>query len=327
MGKSRRILAIIGRSLLIAIAVLFILFSISGIIGTWYVNRIATDVTLKVFSVVESGVSVADTGVDRALTKVIDSRSEIAQTKEDIETLGVNLKENHPALTALSERLDTRLAPTIDNIRSALEPVRDGLAGLDAVLSVANSLPYFQEKAPGLQDIQDSLENLSSLQADVQQLRTTIRAAAEGRSDELTDQTTTLLLNITQRVDDRLALTQSNLEELKSKVDDLKERIAQKKSELLFIINLIAVVATLLYLWLIYSQIVVIRVQVEKMRSPRKIEEKESSDEAPMVLDAPTVDMLSNQYRESLEPQTEAVASEPEPEATTGSEPESPPEA
>ena len=199
-----------------------------------------------------------------------------------------------------------------------MEPVRDGLAGLDAVLSVANSLPYFQEKAPGLQDIQDSLENLSSLQADVQQLRTTIRAAAEGRSDELTDQTTTLLLNITQRVDDRLALTQSNLEELKSKVDDLKERIAQKKSELLFIINLIAVVATLLYLWLIYSQIVVIRVQVEKMRSPRKIEEKESSDEAPMVLDAPTVDMLSNQYRESLEPQ---------PEATTGSEPESPPEA
>ncbi len=304
MGKSRRFLVIVGRSLFIAIAVLFILFGISGIIGTWCVNRIATDVTLKAFSVVETGMTVVESGVTRALTKVTDSRFEIAQTQEDIKTLGENLKENHPALTALSERLDSRLAPTVGKIQSVLEPVEDGLVTLDTVIAVANSIPHFQENTPGLQDIQDALENLSSLQADVQQLRITIRTAAEGRSDAVTDETATLLLNITQRVDDRLAHTQSNLEDLQEKVNEMQARIVRKKAELLFLFNLVSVVATLLYLWLIYSQMVIISVQVKKIRDGGRSEK--SSEGSSVVLNAPTADLFSDQYEELLRPEKTA---------------------
>ncbi len=102
MEKAKHTLVIIGRGLLILVAVLFILLSIAGLGGVWHVNRAATDVTLKVFAVVESGVSVADSGVNQALNKVKESRSEVLQTQEDIDTLGQNLKENHPALIALS---------------------------------------------------------------------------------------------------------------------------------------------------------------------------------------------------------------------------------
>lgn len=266
MEKTKHILAIIGRSLMILMAVLFILIGIAGIGGAWYANRVATNVTLKLFSVVETGVSVAETGVSRSLTRVMDSRSEITQTEEDITTLGKNLKENRPALTALSNRLDTRLAPAVDNIQSTLEPVQEGLTSVNAVLSVANSIPYFQEKAPGLQDIQDALDTITSLGADITQLRTTIRAAAEGKADTLTDETTTLLLNITQRIDDRLAQTQGNLEQVQNKVNALQEEIARKKARLLFIYNMSAALLSLLFLWLIYSQVVVIMVQVKKLR-------------------------------------------------------------
>jgi len=266
MEKTKHILTITGRSLMILMAVLFILIGVTGIGGVWSVNRIATGVTLKLFSVVETGVSVADAGVSQSLAKVVDSRSEIAQTEDDIRTLGRHLKENRPALTALSNRLDTRLAPTVDKIRSALEPVKEGLTSMDAVLSVANSIPYFQEKAPGLQEAQDSLRNIADLQADVAQLRTTLRVAAEGESDALTDETTTLLLNITGRIDERLASTQSDLEQLQEKINELRTRIARKKARLLFIFNLSTVLISLLFLWLIYSQVVVISTQVRKIR-------------------------------------------------------------
>ena len=317
MEKTKHILAIIGRSLLILMAALFILIGIAGIGGTWYVNRVATNVTLKLFSVVETGVSVADTGVGQALTRVIDSRSEIAQTEEDITTLGKNLKENHPALTALSERLETQLAPTVDKIRSTLEPVKEGLVSVDAVLSVANSIPYFQEKAPGLQDAQDALRNIANLQADVTQLRTTIRAVAEGKSDTLTDETTTLLLNITGRVDERLARTQGNLEKLQEAVIELQTRIAQKKARLLFIYNLSAVLISLLFLWLIYSQVVVISAQVRKIRGvgcpevgPEPLPEPEAA--APDLAEISAPDPPAAPEPEALpEPETP-----PEPEAS-----------
>lgn len=267
MEKAKHTLVIIGRGLLILVAVLFILLSIAGLGGVWHVNRAATDVTLKVFAVVESGVSVADSGVNQALNKVKESRSEVLQTQEDIDTLGQNLKENHPALIALSQRLDNRLAPSVGKIQSALEPVRDGLVTVDSALTVANSIPYFREKAPGLKDTQDALDNISSLNADITQLRTTIRVAAEGKADALTNETTTLLLNITKRVDDRLAQTQGNLEQVQNKINALQEEIARKKARLLFIYNMAAALFSLLFLWLIYSQVVVISVQVKKLRS------------------------------------------------------------
>ena len=53
----------IGRALIILIAVLVIVLSAAGIYGAWYVNRTVTDITLKVFSVVDIGVAVAETGV------------------------------------------------------------------------------------------------------------------------------------------------------------------------------------------------------------------------------------------------------------------------
>jgi len=309
MEENKHILTIIGRSLLILIAALFILLSIAGIGGSWYVNRMATEVTLKAFSVVETGVSVANMGVDQALGKVKDSRSEIMQTQEDITTLGQNLKENHPALTALSQRLDERLAPSVGKIRSALEPVRDGLTAVNTVLLVANSIPHMEEKAPGLKDAQEALDTIASLSADITQLRTTLRAAAAGQADALSDETTTLLLNITGRIDERLARTQEKLEQVQSKINALQEEVARKKARLLFTYNMIAALATLMFLWLIYSQMVVIAVQVQKLRGGSR---QESSAVPPPAeaLTPPSAETVAavDELADVIGPQTESPA-------------------
>jgi septal ring factor EnvC (AmiA/AmiB activator) len=288
MKITKSVLAIIGRGLLITVAVLVILLSIGGIISAWYVNRVATDVTLKIASVVETGVAIADSGVQQSLTRVIDARSEIAQTGGDIDTLGQKLKENKPALTALSQRIETRLAPTIDKIQSVLEPVREGLVQVDSLLTVANSVPYFHENMPELQMAQDSLRNMADLKADVEQLRRTLREMAEGKSESLTDETTQLLLNITGRIDERLARTQSNLEQLESEIATLQESVHARKSRILLIINLTTIFCTLLFLWLIYSQIVVIRVQAAKLRGAEK-----KGEDSPLALDSSGADALS----------------------------------
>ncbi len=284
----KKVLNSFGRSLVIGIAGLFILLSVGGIVGAWYVNREAVHVTLSVFSVVESGVSVADSGVGQALSRVRDARSEIALTEQDIAIISQNLKENHPGLVALSERLDTRLAPTAGKLQSSLEPVQERLAGVDAVLRVANSLPYFQEKAPGLQTLQDALQNLAGLGADLRQLRTTIQAAAEGKADALTDETAALLLNIAQRADERLVRIQSSLEALQNQINDLQARLVLKKARILFLLNLFAALISLLFLWIIYSQVVVIQVQLKKIR---RLERHEAAS-VPVEM---TVDMTSPQ--------------------------------
>ena len=75
----------IGRALIILIAVLVIVLSAAGIYGAWYVNRTVTDMTLKVFSVVDIGVAVAETGVTRVDTLVQGGRTEVQQAEQTIE--------------------------------------------------------------------------------------------------------------------------------------------------------------------------------------------------------------------------------------------------
>jgi hypothetical protein len=68
----------------IAVAVLFIGLSLFGIFGAWFVDCRATDVALKVFGLIETGVGVVDAGVGRVDDLIATSRSEVRQASETI---------------------------------------------------------------------------------------------------------------------------------------------------------------------------------------------------------------------------------------------------
>src|SRR4029434_2640311 len=97
----------------IALAVLFIGLSLFGIFGAWYVDRKATDVSLKGFGLIETGVGVVDAGVGRVNDLIATSRTEAGQGCVSITAIGVQAKANSPVLNALNERLETSLAPRI----------------------------------------------------------------------------------------------------------------------------------------------------------------------------------------------------------------------
>jgi hypothetical protein len=108
---SMRILEKTARFGAIALAVLFIGLSLCGVFGAWFVNRKATDVALKGFGVIEIGVGVVDAGVGRVNDLIAKSLTEVRQAAETIGTVGAQAQANSPVLNALSQRLETSLAP------------------------------------------------------------------------------------------------------------------------------------------------------------------------------------------------------------------------
>jgi len=258
----------IGRILVFIVAVLFIVISVGGIVGAWWLNGVASDVTLKVFSVVETGVAVVDAGVARAETLIATGRTEVQQAQETIDTISGNLQANNPVLTALSERLETRLGPTIDNIQEAVAPVRDALVSVSNAVSIANSIPFIQERAPAVEKLDNTFNRLGDMSADAQQLRGTLRAAATGQADQMTQEAAATLTTLTSRIDTRLAEIQTGVQEIQAEIVALQARLDTLKSRLLLIYDLVALAATLLFLWVIYSQFVVIRHHARLFRTP-----------------------------------------------------------
>jgi ABC-type transporter Mla subunit MlaD len=249
----------IGRILVLVIAVLVIVLSVGGIFGAWSINSVVSNFTLKVISVVQGGVKVVDTAAGRVDTLVQTARSEVQQASEMVTTIAGNLQENRPVLTALNERLETRLGPAVDKVQETLAPVHDVLVSVSNAVSFANSLTFVQERAPRLEQLDQTLTQLTGLAADVKQLRTTLNAAVTEKADQLTQGVATALTDLAARIDGKLAGIQSEVQALQAELAALQGRVQTLQSVLLLIFNLIALLATLLYIWVIYSQVVVIQ--------------------------------------------------------------------
>lgn len=261
-------LKLLGRLLVLIVALLVIVLSVGGIFGVWWLSSTVSDATLKVFSVVKTGTEVVDTAAGRVDTLIQTARSEVQQAGETVNTVAGNLQENHPVLTALSDRLETRLGPTVDKIQEAIAPAHDALLTVSTALSFANSIPFIQERAPRLEQLEQTTTRLSALAADVLQFRTTLRTAVTEKADQLTQQAATALTNLASRIDDGLASIQSDVQALQSEITGLQARLQALQSRLLVTYNLIALAATLLCLWVIYSQVVVIRHHWSRSKSP-----------------------------------------------------------
>ena len=200
----------------IALAVLFIGLSLFGIFGAWFVDRKATDVALKVFGFIETGVGVVDAGVGRVDDLIATSRTEVRQAAETITAVGAQAQANSPVLNALNERLETSLAPRIAQMQQVLAPVRDAVGTVGNAVSLLNSLPMMADRAPRLAALDETFNRLEELSADATQLRSTLRALVVEQNSDITAETVATLNGLTQRIDTRLGEVQANVQGVQS---------------------------------------------------------------------------------------------------------------
>jgi hypothetical protein len=84
----------------------------------------------------------------------------------------------------------------------------------------------------------------------------------------MTQEAATTLTNLTSRIDTRLSEIQTGVQEVQAEIRALPARLQTLKSRLLLIYDLAALLATLLFVWVIYSQFVVIRHHARLFRTP-----------------------------------------------------------
>ncbi len=90
-------------------------------------------------------------------------------------------------------------------------------------------------------------------------MRSTLRGLADAQTSDLSAEASATIKGLTQRIDSRLGEVQANVQGVQAEIAALKARLDARKSRLLFAFNLLALLATLMLAWIIYSQIIVIR--------------------------------------------------------------------
>ena len=238
---------------------LFIALGIVGVLGVWLVERRAAEIATNAYGLVESAVGVVDGGVARVNDHISTSRTEVRQAAETIANVGIRPDANRPVLRALSERLEKGLAPRIAQIHQVLSPVRDAVGIIGNTINLLNSVPTMADRSPRLAALDEAIKRLEDLSLDTTQLRSTLRELAEAQTSDLSDETITTIKGLTERIDSRLGQVQANVQGVQDEIAALQHRMNARKSRLLLTFNVMAIVATLMLAWILYSQAVVIR--------------------------------------------------------------------
>ena len=257
------------RIIAIALAVVFLGLSLLGTFGAWFVNRKATDVVLKGFGLIEVGVGVVDAGVSRVDDLIATSRTEVRQASETINVGGEQAQANSPVLNALNERLETSLAPRIAQMQQVLAPVRDAVSTVGNAVSLLNSMPMMADRAPRAAALDETFNRLEGLSADATQLRSILHALVVEQKSDVAPETVAALKRLTQRIDTRLGEVQTSVQAVRADVAALQVRLDKRKSRLLFVFNVVALLSTLMLAWILYTQVVVIQHHWARVRPPR----------------------------------------------------------
>jgi uncharacterized phage infection (PIP) family protein YhgE len=227
---------------------------------------------------------VVNAGVGRVDDLIATSRTEVRQASETITAAGAQAQANSPVLNALNERLETSLAPRIAQMQQVLAPVRDAVGTVANAVSLVNSVPMMADRAPRLAALDDAFNRLEELSADATQLRGTLRALVAAQKSDVSAQTVATLNGLTQRIDTRLGEVQANVQGVQTDIAALQARLDMRKSRLLFLFNLLAMLCTLMLAWIVYTQVVVVQHHWARVRRPT-VKPAPSDDEP-----APTVD-------------------------------------
>ena len=113
-----------------------------------------------------------------------------------------------------------------------------------------------------------AFNRLEELSADATQLRGTLRALVAAQTGDVTVETVATLNGLTQRIDTRLGEVQANVQGVQDDIAALQVRLDTRKSQLLFLFNLLALVCTLMLAWIVYTQVVVVQHHWTRMRRP-----------------------------------------------------------
>ena len=248
-------------SLVIGMSGLILLVSLAGIIGVWVVERPIADAAVSVLKVVENSSQVirqANSRVDQTLAALEAKTTDIANSSQQ---LSQNVNDKGLVMVLLPEEKEQQLTETADSVRDTYSGIRESIAnGLDLYRSI-NRIPFVS--LPGLSD--DQVDKLESGIAQIQTLVTTlrsgiadIRSGVTGAIDKVSA-TADLLTKEILRARDASAQVDSSLAALEA----LSIRLQQVIPGVLIII---AVILSLIFAFLIFTQVEVIRLYIDRWR-------------------------------------------------------------
>lgn len=255
----------IGRKLwygiVIGLCILVLLLSAVGIVGTWLTTRALGDVAVAVLGVVDQAAGDVRSvlqRIDQPLAQMYDISTGIAGASAQI---GQNVANQGLILTLLPEEKEQRLVELGGTVQDTVSGARDTLAAAMDLYRTIDRLPFVSLPQP-IQEGAAAMETSAvETRAAVEQVRQDIQGFRSGAADRIV-RVEAGANQVAQNLDgqrQRIATLDANMVALQELAVELQGRVQTS-------LTVAAVLVSLLLAFILYTQVEVIRLYVQRWR-------------------------------------------------------------
>lgn len=259
-----------GRKLFYGVVIflcsLVILLSSIGIIGVWAVRKPISNTFVTVLKLVENtaiAVRQVDQRLDPILANLETLTSEIVGASEQ---LSKNVNDKGMLMVLLPEQKEQELIEAATEIQETFVVIRETLTNALELYRSISRLPFVSlpslsaEQSKQIAEAVDKIQNLS------ENLRTEISNFRSGLSDRI-DQ----VARVANDLSTALTQTRTALARLDARLASLEALMVRLQEVIPLILLTIALVLTVLFAFVIYTQIEVVRLYVRLWHNPNQV--------------------------------------------------------
>jgi chromosome segregation ATPase len=245
-----RILKRIAAVVVMVISVLVLVLSLAGIAGTWMV-RSGLDAGLgRIMTAAGAEAAGAQQELDRLDAALTQASTQITAVEQEAQALGTDLGQNRPLLTALTDKLGVDLAPLAARAREMMDTIRETVVAVNSIVETINALPFVSKPIPELEKLNTLAEEIDTFEAEVQNLRLTI----EQRRSEIIAGGVSIVTTPAARIRGGLDRAQATVSGYSQRLGTLQENLSALRATVGQWLTWLAVILTLILLWLAISQ-------------------------------------------------------------------------
>jgi hypothetical protein len=263
-------------ALVIAISGLLVLFSMIGVIGVWLVERPLSDSAVTILSVVEETTGTVRASIARIDQPLAALEAETTEIEAVSQQLSQNVTDKGLVMVLLPEEKAQQFKESASSVLETYYEIRDTITkGLELYRSI-DRLPFIS--LPGLNEdqvgkITTSMDKIDAL---VQTLRSGIADVRAGVAEAIgkVEEAARLVKNEIIQVREALALLDSRLAALEALLIRLQQVIPG-------VLLAVAVILSLFLVFIIFTQVEVIRLYIARWRLLGQPEDAPSVDAIP----------------------------------------------
>jgi uncharacterized phage infection (PIP) family protein YhgE len=248
-------------SLVIGLSALIILLSVIGVIGVWIVERPVSETAVAVLEVIENTTGVLRQSGGRADQSLATLEARTMDIADASQQISQNVTDKGLVMTLLPAEKEQELAQTAASVRDTYNGIRESIAQVLDLYRSIDQIPFVN--LPSLSaDQMDKIEtSLTETQTQVEALRAQIADLRAGvaRPIDRIQATSNLLTEEIGQARDAIAQLDSKLAALEAFSIRLQEIIRR-------VLTGIAVILSLIFAFLIFTQVEVIRLYVGRWR-------------------------------------------------------------